>query len=102
MAPTAILNMSGFLLRLVRHKVPAACCEHLAGTAWLAGQAREGHLLPTPRRRADNAIWQAFSLSSCLLVPLCGFLSCQDNNVYIRLRRVRAKTQLRSLVNGRS
>jgi hypothetical protein len=30
---TAILDMSGFLLKLVRHKVPAACCEHLAGTA---------------------------------------------------------------------
>jgi hypothetical protein len=32
-AATAILNMSGFLLRLVRRQVPAACCEHLAGTA---------------------------------------------------------------------
>jgi len=29
----AIMNMSGFLLRVVRQKVPAACCEHLAGTA---------------------------------------------------------------------
>ena len=29
---TAILKMPGFLLRLVRHKVPATCCERLAGT----------------------------------------------------------------------
>src|SRR5271165_7595047 len=35
---TAILNMSGFLLRLVRHKVPAGCCEHLAGTALASGR----------------------------------------------------------------
>jgi len=30
-AATAILNMSGFLLRLVRHKVPAACCNTWPG-----------------------------------------------------------------------
>jgi hypothetical protein len=53
MAATAILNMSGFLLRLVRRKVPAACCEHLAGTAWLAGGAREGYLLPTPHEGVE-------------------------------------------------
>jgi hypothetical protein len=39
--------MSGFLLRVVRRKVPAACCEHLAGTAWLADEDREAHLPPT-------------------------------------------------------
>ena len=33
MAENAILNMSAFLLRWIRRKVPAACCEHLAGTA---------------------------------------------------------------------
>jgi hypothetical protein len=53
------------------------------------------------RRRADNAIRQALSFSSCSLVPVCGFLSCQDNNVCIRLQRIRAKTQLSRLVNGR-
>jgi hypothetical protein len=28
-----IMDTSGFLLRVVRQKVPVACCEHLAGTA---------------------------------------------------------------------
>jgi hypothetical protein len=44
MTVTAILIMSEFLQRLVRRKVPVACCEHMAGTAWLTSEAREGYL----------------------------------------------------------
>jgi hypothetical protein len=44
---TAILDMSGFLLRIWSDaKVPAGCCEHRPGPPRLAGDAHEGHLLP--------------------------------------------------------
>ena len=47
MPTTGIMNMSGFPPKGCPTKVPAACCEHLAGTAWLADEAREAHLPPT-------------------------------------------------------
>jgi len=42
------MDMSGFPPTVVRQKVPAACCEHLAGTAFgLADETRNGLTLTT-------------------------------------------------------
>src|ERR1700745_3524640 len=42
-----ILDMSGFLLRFgPTQKGPGRVLQHLAGTAWLVGEIREGRLLP--------------------------------------------------------
>src|SRR6516164_9768023 len=91
--------MSGFLLRLVRHQVPVACCEHLAGTAWLSSGAREGHPLSTPAGGRVTR-YHRLSVSSCSLVPICGVLGCQDNNLYMSLPRTQAKTLLSAPPGG--
>jgi hypothetical protein len=48
----------------------------------------------SPRRRVGNAISWALSVGSCSLVLICDVLGCQDNNLCISLRGIRAKTLL--------
>src|SRR5207237_7545224 len=86
-----LLSVSGFLLRLVRRKVPATCSEHLAGTAWLAGEARAGRLQPTPERGVTRShkflLWH---MNHCVLI--CSSELFQNNDVCINLRSIWAKT----------
>jgi hypothetical protein len=47
-----------------------------------------------------NAISQGFSVGSYWLVLVCAVLGCQDNNLCISLRRLRAKTLVSPCIPG--